>query len=224
MSGFSVIFEDEEIFVINKDSGYPVQGGAGISHSLDDDLSKQAGYRVHLVHRLDKDTAGLMIVAKDGKSAAKWTKLIQSKAVKKEYDALCFGTPLVKGKKADKGILTSTVDAHGRTQEAQTFFEVKKQGKITFEDEEKTSCDVSLVHLTLGTGRMHQIRIQMAKAMCPLCGDDQHGNFKLNKKLRKLGGKKLCLASVRLTLPVEGKDVVFESPLPSHMQCIENLI
>jgi 23S rRNA pseudouridine955/2504/2580 synthase len=71
----------------------------------------------------------------------------------------------------------------------------------------------------LETGRMHQIRIHLAKEGCPVAGDDQHGNFRMNKMLRKAAGvKRLMLAAVTLTVPLENDVRVFTAPLPDHMQ------
>ncbi|MBQ0039399.1 MAG: RluA family pseudouridine synthase [Treponema sp.] len=226
MKDVSIIYENDEILLINKKCGVSVQGGAGIEHPLDEELPKQLGYKIHLVHRLDKETAGILIVAKNPAAATKWTKLIQTEQVQKEYTAVCFGIPQVKGKPAMKGKLIGTVEAHGRTQNAELFFEVEKTWKEnivsvngeTGETSEK-ELELSLVHITLGTGRMHQIRIQMAKAGAPLAGDDKHGNFKLNKIARKAGIKKLQLAATRLSVPVDGKSRLFEIPLPEHFKC-----
>ena len=85
MKIFSIIYEDDEILLINKEEGVSVQGGAGISHSLDEDLSKQLGYKIYLVHRLDKETAGILIVAKSSMAASKWTNLLSTNQVQKEY-------------------------------------------------------------------------------------------------------------------------------------------
>ena len=85
MNTIPILYDNDEIFVINKPSGLPVQGGQGIKHSLDVDFSEQVGFKVYLVHRLDKDTCGLMIVTKNPIAANKWTKLIASKIAKKEY-------------------------------------------------------------------------------------------------------------------------------------------
>ena len=75
------------------------------------------------------------------------------------------------------------------------------------------------IRLLLETGRMHQIRIHLAKNSCPIAGDDQHGNFKLNKQLKKsLGIKKLLLASVKLTVPLQSQSQIFEIPLPDYMR------
>ena len=225
MKDVSIIFENDEILLVNKESGVSVQGGAGIAHPLDEEIPKQLGYKIYLVHRLDKETAGILIVAKTSAAAAKWTKLIQTEQVKKVYTAVCFDLPLINGKHAKKGCLTGTVEAHGRSQNAELFFEVETSAKekissINTETNEVSEKEIELskIRITLGTGRMHQIRIQMAKAGAPLAGDDKHGNFKLNKIARKAGIKKLQLAATKLTIPVEGKPRTFEIPLPEHFK------
>ena len=218
MKPFSILYENSEILLINKPSGISVQGGVGISHPLDETLSEQMGYKVHLVHRLDKETAGILIVAKNAAAASKWIRLISTDQVKKEYYAVCIGCPVVNGNRRKKGVLSGTVEAHGKVQEAQTFYEVEKTWSVSAPNSDFEPVELSLVHITLGTGRMHQIRIQMAKAGAPLAADDQHGNFKVNKILRKCGIKKLQLAAIRLTIPVEGTARTFEIPLPEHFR------
>ena len=207
MNGLTILYEDEEIFVINKNSGLAVQGGANVKHSIDVDFADEIGHKIFLVHRLDKDTAGLMIVAKNPAAAAKWTKLISSKTVKKEYIAICAGTIEPK-----KGIICEKIVQHGEEKKAVTHYEVEKE----IETECSKLCQIRLL---LETGRMHQIRIHLAKNSCPIAGDDQHGNFKLNKQLKKsLGIKKLLLASVKLTVPLQSQSQVFEIPLPDYMR------
>lgn len=217
MKTFTILFENDEIILINKEAGVSVQGGAEISHSLDQDLSVQMGYKVFLVHRLDKETSGILIVAKSSAAAAKWTSLISTDSVQKEYTAWCFGKPVVKGKEMTCGTLSGTIEAHGRVQKSITKFKVVETKKICVESEGGSrELELSKLHLTLGTGRMHQIRIQLAKAECPIVADDKHGNFKLNKLAKKAGMKKLMLASTRLTVPLDGESRVFEIDLPSH--------
>lgn len=277
MQKTEILFENSEILVINKICGLSVQGGSGVSHSLDQDLSKELGYKIYLVHRLDKETSGLLLVAKNPKAAAKWTNLIASKDVKKEYLAVSSSLPVINGKKMKSGTLESSVLAHGKTQNAKTFFNLEREffvelsddknasetdsscGQVPVLAENRESTDIRkfsketdsqqqnqnflqpdvplaksskseksekdtkkiplyLIRLTLQTGRMHQIRIQMANANAPLIADDKYGDFKLNKILRKIGIKKLQLASVKLTLPVNKKSVVLECKLPPHMQ------
>ena len=132
--------------------------------------------------------------------------MISGKTVKKEYIAICAGTIEPK-----KGIICEKIVQHGEEKKAVTNYEVEK--------EIETECGkLSQIRLLLETGRMHQIRIHLAKNSCPIAGDDQHGNFKLNKQLKKtLGIKKLLLASVKLTVPLQTKNQVFEIPLPEYM-------
>ncbi|MDY6398169.1 MAG: RluA family pseudouridine synthase [Treponema sp.] len=233
MKEIPVLFEDDEIFVINKPAGVAVQGGEGIAHPLDEEFSRQVGFKVHLVHRLDKETCGLMVVAKNPKAASKWIELIASKQVQKEYTAVCFGEPLINGKKQKTGTISSSVikknGKNEREQSAVTNFTVEKVKTVeipVFSDnpEEEASKLIPLtfsqIHLKLGTGRMHQIRIHLSSVGAPICGDDKHGNFKLNKLAKKhLKIKNLLLCSQKLTIPTAGgKTKTFEIDLPDYFK------
>ena len=202
-----IIYENSEILVINKPCGLAVQGGQGITRSLDKDLSTQTGYKIFLVHRLDKDTSGLMIVAKNAQAASKWTKLISSKDITKEYIAICVGKL-----KQNKGIIREDLIQHGQKKTAVTEYQVEKEWMLqAHNNDAPVEIQMSQIRLKLQTGRMHQIRIHLSKQNCPVAGDDQHGNFKLNKILRKAAGMKtLQLFSVKLTLP-DGQS--FELPM-----------
>lgn len=209
---FSVIFENDDILLIHKKSGVSVQGGAGISHSIDAELPKFLGYKIFLVHRLDKDTEGILCVAKNPSSASVYTKLFSSKdssQIKKEYIALCFGKPVLSGKECEKGTINFPILKDGRSLPAVTHFRVEKSDYMNFTNDETgeiSSFVVSKLRVNIDTGRMHQIRIHLSKCDCPIIGDDKHGNFKLNKKAKKyLKIKNLMLAAVKLTLPVNGK-------------------
>ena len=210
MDKVQIIFENDEIIVLNKPCGLAVQGGQNISHSLDKDLSEALGYKIYLVHRLDKETSGLMIVAKNPMAASKWTKLISSKVVQKEYIAICLGSLLQK-----KGIIKEDLIQHGQNKSAVTRYEVEKE----WVSDGEVSVNFSKIRLFLETGRMHQIRIHLSKNNCPIAGDDQHGNFKLNKIIRKqFKIKNLLLCSQKLSLPLEEGMKTFEISLPSSME------
>jgi len=210
-----VIFENDDICVINKPSGLAVQGGSGVSSSVDTLLTEQRGAKAYLVHRLDKDTAGLLITAKNSAAAAVWTKLISSHLVTKRYCALCTGTFA-----SHKGRIDDPVVHKGNAKEAETFFSLRRQADI--EAGGMRLC-FSLVDLTLGTGRMHQIRIHLAGQKTPIAGDDKYGDFKLNRFLRKTFGiKKMHLAALRLDFSEQciGSASVppyLEAPFPDFM-------
>lgn len=229
-----IIYEDSEIFVINKRQGLAVQGGAGISHSVDSDLAAQVGQKIYLVHRLDKETSGLLVCAKNPRAAAKWTRVLGEKAAEKEYKALCFGAM-----KNPRGKISSDIVERGVKKRAETFYETEKIFEIPWEDSpenfenrdgeisenrgEENSCaesklsagvlprKISLLCLRLGTGRTHQLRIHLAAEGVPICGDDKYGDFSANRLLKKkFGIKRLCLCAFRLTLPLSEGRRTFE--------------
>lgn len=224
MNNIPIIYENDEILIINKPVGLSVQGGEGVSSSVDTVLPTQLGYKVFLVHRLDKETSGLMVVAKTSKAAGKWTNLINQHNVQKEYVALCGGVP-----KKKSGVFTDSVVQKGREQNA--FTEYKLLQSFTIKEnksgDSENQIDIqglenksfSLFSLKLGTGRMHQIRIHLSKAGFPIFADDKYGDFKLNKLLqKKLKIKRLCLASVKLTLPIDNQLKTFTIPYPEHIE------
>ena len=195
----NVIYENSEICVIDKPQGLSCQGGEGVKNSVDELLSSQIGQKIHLVHRLDKETSGLLITAKNPAAASKWTSLIAGKTVKKEYIALCLGYPVINGKRTAHGTISGTILQRGEEKTAVTHFSVEKNALVKSEDG-TAELEVSLLRLTLGTGRTHQIRIQLASVGCPIAADDKHGDFKKNKIAKKiLGIKRLCLCAARLT-------------------------
>lgn len=229
MKEIPIVYENNEILIVNKGAGLAVQGGEGVKNPLDFLLCEQLGAKVYPVHRLDKETSGLLVVAKTSVAARLWTGLIASGQVKKEYQALCFG--LVQGLNpvsalGKTGRLTQRVQVAGAGKTAETFYQVAEIFPVAemvpladqMEDLGNNSL-FSLLNLTLGTGRTHQIRIHLAQAGCPILADDKHGNFKVNKLVKKaVGIKTLQLAATRLTIPLEGRATTFQIPLPPHME------
>ena len=229
MKEIPIIYENNEILIVNKRAGLAVQGGEGVKNPLDSLLSEQLGAKVYPVHRLDKETSGLLVVAKTSAAAHLWTGIIASGQVKKEYQALCFG--LVQGLKSNSalgktGRLTQRVQVAGAGKTAETFYQVVgifPTAKIAAMAEQVADLGnnplFSLLNLTLGTGRTHQIRIHLAQSGCPILADDKHGNFKVNKLIKKaVGIRTLQLAATRLTIPLEGRATTFQIPLPPHME------
>lgn len=207
MQTIPIVFENDDILIINKMQGVSVQGGKSISHSIDDMLSLQLNYKIFLVHRLDKETAGLLLVAKNSLAARTWQNKMQNGFVKKEYDAICFG--FLEKKNAT---LTDKIIQHGEKKIARLQYSVTKE--FSFANEK-----FSLVHITLETGRMHQIRIQFAKRGHHIVGDDLHGDFKKNKLLKKnLGVKNLLLCSSALSFFLDATEKKITIDLPPSMK------
>jgi 23S rRNA pseudouridine955/2504/2580 synthase len=211
-----VLFENDECVILNKPAGLPVQGGAGITLSLDSILKDPGNSlepAVHLdgkgglllVHRLDRDTSGVLLVAKGREAAAKFSALFASgrKSAGKRYLAVCAGHPL-----PESGVITTNLDIRGKVKTAETGYTRLSGGDLLPE-----GVDFSVLELELGTGRMHQIRRHLHQIGCPVLGDDKYGDFTLNKALRKRGAvKRLLLHASRLVIAGAGIDVSAPSP------------
>jgi 23S rRNA pseudouridine955/2504/2580 synthase len=219
-----VLFENESCMVLNKPAGLPVQGGRGVTVSLDSILAETYRTRPLLVHRLDRDTSGLVLVAKNREAAAIFSALFsgsgsagngkdwgQGRRVLKQYLALCSGVP-----EAPQGVIRLSLDIRGRKLESETFYRFLSRGN----SEDRV---FSFMELELGTGRMHQIRRHLAHIGHPVLGDDKYGDFALNRALRKSPGlKRLLLHASRLSIPPfppllsGGLDV--SVPLPDYFE------
>ena len=199
--------------VLNKPAGLSVQGGEGIRFSLDSILSEKIKPRPLLVHRLDKDTSGVILVAKTKEAARDFSVLFaNSGTITKFYLGICFGAI-----EPPEGAIKLSLDVRGKGRSR-----IKKESETNYKrlsggDIGAGPC--SFLELKPGTGRMHQIRRHLALTGHPLLGDDKYGNFALNKKLKaQLGLKGLCLHASRLVIPSlpgllpDGLDVT--APLP----------
>jgi 23S rRNA pseudouridine955/2504/2580 synthase len=187
------LYSDDEILVIDKPSGLPSQPGEGVRVSVVEAVERDFGFRPFLVHRLDKETSGCLVVARSGPAAAKWTRLIESRALRKTYRAIVGGAP-----KGASGVFSEAVPTRGGEKSAQTAWALLG----SFGAEGSGAARFSYLELELGTGRMHQIRLHLASHGLPILGDDKHGDFRLNKELRREAAlKRLCLVSWALELP-----------------------
>lgn len=202
METLQIVFENDELLVVDKPSGLAVQGGERVGRSVDAILRARYASAPEpplLVHRLDKDTSGLLVVAKGRRAAGRLSAALASKGVRKEYLAICAGRPF-----SDRGTIDADVVQRGRGKPSLTRYRVLMASE-----------SFSVLSLELGTGRMHQIRIHLAGEGTPVLGDDKYGDFPLNKRLRKeFGLKRLLLHARRLTLPDDGVVRSFAAPLP----------
>lgn len=194
------LYEDDEILVIDKPAGLPSQPGEGVRISVIEAVERDFGFKPFPVHRLDKETSGCLVVARSSKAAAKWSRLIEARELRKTYRALVSGRP-----SADSGTFSDAVSTRSGERSATTDWRLLESfGGGAF----------SYLELELGTGRTHQIRLHLAANGLPILGDDRHGDFALNKSLRKERGlKRLCLVSWSLLLP--GGRLV-KAALPEH--------
>ncbi|CEM61602.1 RluA family pseudouridine synthase [Treponema phagedenis] len=204
-----VLFENDSLFIINKPAGISVQGGAGISNCIIDILERQCAAKLFPVHRLDKETSGVLLIAKTSQAAAEYSKILQAKTIVKEYRAVCFYAP-----PKQRGSIRTPLRENGTEKTAVTDYRVLKKTE-----------NHSYLSLALHTGRKHQIRIHLASLGCPIILDDKYGDFKQNKALQKAFGiKKMQLSAYSLTLPLDGKSRQIIAPLPAHMtEALEKL-
>ena len=227
---FEIVYEDDALLVVNKPSGVAVHGGSGVSFGVIEQLRRarpEAKY-LELVHRLDKDTSGLLMVAKKRSALVKLHEMLRNDHPKKIYWALGVGAwqpalrhvrlPLVKytGAAGEKMVRVSSAEDG---QSAHTVFRVLD----TFSGERLHSVGVSalsLVEATLKTGRTHQIRVHMQASGCPIAGDERYGDYQANRRLQKLGLKRMFLHAYSLELdhPLTGEKLVLQAALPNDLQ------
>ncbi|GHU26507.1 RNA pseudouridine synthase [Spirochaetia bacterium] len=204
MKNVPIIFENADYIVLNKPAGLAVQGGAGITVSVDSLLAMERDPRPLLVHRLDKETSGLLLVAKHKQAAADFSRFLGAGGVSKYYRALCAGTT-----DHDSGCIRIPLDIRGTLKKAETSYRLLAAGG-----------GYSLLELELGTGRMHQIRRHLAQTGTPIIGDDRYGDFSLNKQLKI---RKLLLYAARILIPEIALDVSVEAP-PFFSTSFEKLL
>ena len=227
---FEIVYEDDALLVVNKPSGVAVHGGSGVSFGVIEQLRRarpEAKY-LELVHRLDKDTSGLLMVAKKRSALVKLHEMLRNDHPKKIYWALGVGAwqpalrhvrlPLVKytGAAGEKMVRVGSAEDG---QSAHTVFRVLD----TFSGERPHSVGVSalsLVEATLKTGRTHQIRVHMQASGCPIAGDERYGDYQANRRLQKLGLKRMFLHAYSLELdhPLTGEKLVLQAALPDDLQ------
>ena len=217
-----IVYEDEYLMVINKDSGVVVHPGAGNSNDTlvngllyyNKTLSKGEEFRPGIVHRLDKDTSGLMIVAKDDKAHELLADDFKNKRIHREYIALLDGVFPQK-----KAIIDAPI---GRSKQYFDKMEVCKNGKkaITNLEVIKKYKDYTLVKLVLETGRTHQIRVHLAYIGYPVHNDPVYSN-----KACTDFGQFLHSAYLKFKHPITGEILEFNSKLPEEFQTfIDNLL
>ena len=213
-----VLFEDEALLVLDKPAGVAVHGGSGVSSGVIEQLRyerPQARF-LELVHRLDRDTSGVLVLAKKRSALTELHRQLREGEARKFYLALTRGRWTDASRNVTvplhKYVLASgerRVRVHDDGQAARTIFRVKRLWQ-----------EYSLVEAELKTGRTHQIRVHLAHLDHPIAGDDKYGDYDLNKSLAREGLKRMFLHAFKLTVrhPITGTSVTFEAPLPEELQ------
>lgn len=213
-----VIYEDDHLLVINKPAGVAVHGGSGITRGVVEQLrfERPQGRYLELVHRLDRETTGVLLLAKRRSALTELHRQLREGEVQKIYCAL------VKGRWRDgkqsvtlplrKYVLKTgerrvSVGDDGRA--AHTVFRLQRHWT-----------DYSLVEAELKTGRTHQIRVHLAHLGFPIAGDDKYGDFTLNRQLAKQGLRRMFLHATRTVIahPQTGAMLKLEATLPPDLQ------
>lgn len=236
----NIIYEDDDVLVINKQPGIVVHPAAGhmdgtlvnaivnhfpaIRDVVYDKTSAISLTRPGLVHRLDKDTSGVIIVAKNERSMRSLSKQIQNRNVQKTYYAICFGRP-----KNDSGHLVSHLGRHPKNRKHIANIG-EEHGKEAISDYslikhfDTPYGKYSLIEFDIKTGRTHQIRVQASDMGNPVLGDNFYGNKLSNDLSSKLNIKRQLLHARKLeiSLPGDPKKTTFKSPLPEDFESVLN--
>ena len=212
----SILYRDDDIIVINKAPGLAVQGGSKILVSVDamlDELRFGHSERPKLVHRLDKDTSGLLLIARNARSAATLTAGFRDKTIQKTYLAVVVGTPAKKSGEIRQAISKGKQESGYE----RVMQDVEGTPAIThYTVKESVPRSVSLLEMMPVTGKTHQLRVHALSLGTPILGDGKYGG-----KAAFIDGisNKLHLHAHLLTLPTGmAKQQSFIAPLPAHMR------
>jgi 23S rRNA pseudouridine955/2504/2580 synthase len=214
-----VLLEDEDLLVVDKPGRVAVHGGSGISSGVIEQLRQaRSGIRfLELVHRLDRDTSGVLVLAKKRSALTDLHAQLRDGAVKKHYLVLVLGE-WNDAKRNVKLSLRKYVSASGERRvvvdedggaQARTVFRL-----------ERNLTGFSLLDAELKTGRTHQIRVHLAHLGFPIAGDDKYGDFDANKRLAKQGLKRMFLhaASLEFRHPRSGATMRVQAPLAPELE------
>ena len=201
-----ILFEDDKLIIIDKLSGIPVHGGSGIDAGLIEILRQRSPSSkfLELIHRLDRETSGCLLIAKKRQILLFWQDLLARRTAQKQYLALVKGKWRLGTYRLEAPLQKNILKSGER------MVVVHPEGKqaITLFHPLKCYSDATLLEIKLLTGRTHQIRVHAASLGYPVAGDEKYGDKEFNKLMRKKGLKRLFLhsASISSAKKVEEKD------------------
>jgi 23S rRNA pseudouridine955/2504/2580 synthase len=213
-----IVYEDDVLLVLDKPAGVAVHGGSGISFGIIEQL-RQARPQAHfleLVHRLDRDTSGVLLLAKKRSALTALHEQLRAGRVQKFYLTFVHGA-WREGRHDIRLPLNKYVLASGERRVSVREGGLASHTRIRVR---QTWADFSLLEAELKTGRTHQIRVHLAHLGFPIAGDDKYGDFALNKDLARRGLKRMFLHACKTVVvhPQSGESIAFEAPLPEDLQ------
>ena len=212
-----ILHEDDHLLVLDKPAGIAVHGGSGVSFGVIEQLrsSRPQAKFLELVHRLDRETSGLLVIAKKRSALVELHRQIREGQIGKHYFAAVSG--VWKNRRQDvkaplRKYLTESgerrVSVHEEGQPSRTIFTLVEAGKRA-----------SLLDAELKTGRTHQIRVHLAHVGFPILGDEKYGDYALNREIAKAGFRRMYLHAAKLNfIHPAGSPMTFESPLPAEFR------
>jgi 23S rRNA pseudouridine955/2504/2580 synthase len=223
---FPVLMEDEQMMAIDKPAGVAVHGGSGVSFGVIEQLrqARPGARMLELVHRLDRDTSGVLLVAKKRSALTRLQDQFRDRETGKTYLALVKGQWPSNKKVIDlplqRYLIPNGVGEGERRVRIAAKDDANAQRAITLVRVSRLVGDYSLLEVTIKTGRTHQIRVHLASQGYPIVGDDKYGDFKLNKRLAAQGMKRMFLHAWRLQFvhPQTGRSETVEAVLPEELQ------
>jgi 23S rRNA pseudouridine955/2504/2580 synthase len=223
---FPVLMEDEAMMAIDKPAGVAVHGGSGVSFGVIEQLrrARPASTNLELVHRLDRETSGVLLVAKKRSALKNLQDQFRDRETGKTYLALVLGLWPSNKKVIDSPLMKYTIPNGVGEGERR----VKVVGKddpngmrsITLVRVARTVGPYTLLEVTIKTGRTHQIRVHLASQGHPIAGDDKYGDFEHNKLLHKMGLKRMFLHAWQLKFqhPQSHRPVSLQAPLAPELK------
>ena len=214
----SIIYEDKRVLVLNKPSGMAVHGGSGISYGVIEALRAlrpDAPY-MELVHRLDRDTSGCLIIAKKRSQLRYLHEQLREHKLEKVYTTLIKGIWQGGTRKIDVPLRKNTL------QSGERMVRVDESGKqaVSYFSPLAVTKQVSLMKVALETGRTHQIRVHAQHSDHPIAGDEKYGDEAFNRLMREKGLRRLFLHASKIVFYVTDSEqpIVVEAPLDEKLQ------
>ena len=214
----AILYEDDRLLILNKPSGLAVHGGSGLSYGVIEGLRAlrpQAPY-LELVHRLDRETSGCLLIAKKRSALRRLHELLRSNRMDKRYLALLKGRWRGGSRQVTAPLLKNVLRSGER------MVRVDPAGKVASSIFRPLAVSnaASLVEVKLETGRTHQVRVHAASLAQPIAGDDKYGDDDFNRQMRAAGLKRLFLhaRSLRFQLAEGEPAIEVSAPLDDELQ------